>query len=123
MQKHEQKPNTKECAYDGFGNELHEGDIVAFAASRWTGDYIMYTGIVLGWSEKMLRVEGIAGATNSDKPAGMEYTPIIGRVSNRKPDKCLKISGPRIPDELDESFLKFKNGSRIPDESLLNFKK
>ena len=41
MQKHEQKPNTKECAYDGFGNELHEGDNVAFDASRGTGDYRM----------------------------------------------------------------------------------
>lgn len=92
-----QKPHTKECAYDGFGNELHVGDVVAFAASRWTGDYIMYTGIVRGWSDKMLRVEGITGATNSDKPAGMEYTKIIGRISNRKPDKCLKISGSRIP--------------------------
>ena len=85
------KPNTKECAYDGFGNELHEGDTVAVAVSRWTGDYIMYTGIIRGWSEKMLRVEITAGATNSDKPAGMEYTKIIGKVTNRKPDKCIKI--------------------------------
>lgn len=88
----EYKNNTKECAYDGFGNELHVGDKVAFAVSRWTGDYIMYKGIVRGWSEKMLKIEGTDGATNSDKPAGMEYTPIIGRVSNRKPDKVLKIN-------------------------------
>ncbi len=65
----EYKTNTKECAYDGFGNELHIGDKVAFAVSRWQGDYIMYIGIIRGWSEKMLKIEGIAGATNSDKPA------------------------------------------------------
>lgn len=105
----QQKQHTKECAYDGFGNELHKDDIVVFAASRWTGDYIMYTGIVRGWTDKMLLIEGIAGATNSDKPAGMEYTPIIGRVSKRKPDKCLKISGPRIPDSLDEGFRMYHN--------------
>lgn len=106
MEIRKQKPHTKECAYDGFGNELYVGDKVAFAASRWTGDYIMYIGIVRGWSEKMLRIEGLSGATNSDKPAGMEYTPIIGRISNRKPDKCLKISGGT--DTLDEGFTKFK---------------
>lgn len=85
------KLNTKECAYDGFGNELHEGYVVAVAVSRWTGDYIMYTGIIRGWTEKMLRVELVAGATNSDKPAGMEYNKIIGKITNRKPDKCIKI--------------------------------
>ncbi|MBR4591454.1 hypothetical protein [uncultured Methanobrevibacter sp.] len=87
----EYKKNTKEYAYDGFGTELREGDLVAFAVSRWTGDYIIYKGIIRGWTEKMLKIEGIAGATNSDKPAGIEYNPIIGRISNRKPDKVIKI--------------------------------
>jgi hypothetical protein len=27
-----------------------------------------------------------------DKPVGMEYTPIIGRISSRKPDKTLKLN-------------------------------
>lgn len=83
--------NTKEHAYDGFHQELHVGDTVIVAVSRWTGDYILYKGIVRGWTEKMVKVEMIDGATNSDKPAGMECTHIVGNVSNRKPDKIYKI--------------------------------
>ena len=90
--RHTQKLHTKECAYDGFGNELHIGDEVVFAASRWTGDYVLYKGKVVGWSEKMVKILGTSGITNSDKPAGQEYTPIIGRESNRKPDKILKLN-------------------------------
>ena len=83
--------NTKEHAYDGFHQELHVGDTVVVAVSRWTGDYILYKGIVRGWTEKTVKVEMIDGATNSDKPAGMEYTRIVGKVTNRKPDKIYKI--------------------------------
>lgn len=84
--------NTKEVAYDGFHQELHIGDIVVFAASRWTGDYILYKGIVRGWSDKMVKIEAIDGATNSDKPAGMEYKPLVGgKISSRKPDKIYKL--------------------------------
>lgn len=79
------------CAYDGFGNELHVGDKVLVAVSRWTGDYILYKGIVRGWSNKTVKVECYTGATNSDKPAGMEYSKIIGKITNRKPDKLCKI--------------------------------
>ena len=84
--------HTKECAYDGFGNELHVDDEVVIAVSRWTGDYILYKGKVVGWTEKMVKILCTDGATNSDKPAGMEYTPIIGRVANRKPDKIYKLN-------------------------------
>lgn len=33
--------NTKDCAFDAFGSELHVGDKVAVVVSRWTGDYIL----------------------------------------------------------------------------------
>jgi len=91
MRSHTQQPHSKECAYDGFGQELYVGDKVVFAASRWTGDYILYSGEVVGWTDKMVKVRALDGATNSDKPAGMEYQPLIGKVQSRKPDKIFKI--------------------------------
>ena len=36
--------NTKDCAFDAFGSELHVGDKVVVAVSRWTGDYILCKG-------------------------------------------------------------------------------
>lgn len=84
--------NTKECAYDAFGNELKIGDKVAFAVSRWTGDYIMCVGTVVGWSQKMVKVQCTDGATNSDKPAvGYPGNP-VGHTASRKPDKIIKLS-------------------------------
>ncbi len=98
--------HTKECAYDGFGNELHVDDEVVFAVSRWTGDYILYKGKVVGWTEKMVKILGTDGATNSDKPAGMEYTKIIGRVANRKPDKIYKLNNSvSTPENHPERFI------------------
>ena len=86
--------NTKECAYDAFGTELKIGDKVVFAASRWTGDYILCKGTVVGWTQKMVKIECTAGATNSDKPAdekGKTSIHPVGKIQNRKPDKMFKI--------------------------------
>jgi len=98
--------NTKECAYDAFGNKLSVGDRIAFAVSRWTGDYIMCKGTVVGWTRKLVKVQCTDGATNSDKPAAKYHSP-IGRTASRKPDKILKLS----QESTTESFCGSRNST------------